>query len=167
MKPVSVHTIIYNFISANEIRLVSSFVVISVISNFLLVRLFILFFGALDMGSPFFLEMDMSAQFIWTVVYGPIIETVIFHLILIELFLYIFKSTKYGYLFSVMITAILFSMSHYYSLHYIVITFFLGIILGTAYIVAKTRDMLACLVVFLIHAIYNGISLILYGLTNN
>lgn len=166
MKPASVQTIIYNFICANEIRLVASFVFLSVISDFLLIRLFILFFGPLDMGSPFFLEMDMYSQFIWTVVYGPIIETVIFHLILIELFLYIFKRSKYGNHFSVIITAILFSMTHYYSIHYIVITLFFGIILGTAYIIAKTRNMLPFLVVFFIHAIYNGISLIVFGLTN-
>ncbi len=66
----------------------------------------------------------------------------------------------------ILISAFFFGLSHHYSIEYIIITFVSGIILSSAYMVAKNRKMLPFVVVYFIHALFNLISLIEFGYKN-
>jgi len=155
-----------DFATRTELRIVTTFTFLLLISDRILYYLLLLFTGSVDLGTPFYFDLNIIDQLFLTVIIGPIFETVIFHFILIELLLYLFRRNQFCNYFVIIISALLFSASHYYSFDYLIIAFTGGVILSTAYIVAKFRNMLPFAIVFLIHVTYNLISLLYYGLKN-
>jgi uncharacterized protein len=151
---------IYNLITLttrNAFMLILTFVLLLIISDRIITGVLSLI-GNLDMGSPFYFDIGLLEQFFLAVIFTPIVETIIFHFMLLELLLFLFKNAKYKEYWVVLISAIPFSLSHFYSTHYIIYSFFAGIILSTAYLVARKKEMLPFAVVFIIHACYNLIS---------
>lgn len=100
------------------------------------------------------------SMFIRGIVLAPIIETLLFQLIPIELLLLGFLNyTKKQYpLLVIIISALLFGLSHYYSIGYIVLTFFIGLYLAALYFVFRRRSNSighAYLMTAFFHLLYN------------
>ncbi|MGF1587044.1 MAG: type II CAAX prenyl endopeptidase Rce1 family protein [Bacteroidales bacterium] len=150
----------YNIITSitrNPFLLILTFILLLVISNTIITGVLFLI-GQLDAGPQFYHELNFAEQIFWGVVFGPIVETIIFHFLLMELLLFIFKKTKNQEYWVVLISAIIFSLIHYYSIQYRIYSFFAGIIFSSAYLVARKNKMLPFAVVFIIHSVYNLIS---------
>jgi len=77
--------------------------------------------------------------FFLTVVFSPIVETLIFQFIVIEVVLYVFNKFKWknSILISIGISGLAFGLSHSYNIYYIIVTFIIGVLYAFYYVVAK------------------------------
>lgn len=151
---------IYNMfalLTRNAFLFILTFVLLLIISDIIITGVLFLI-GKLDAGVQFFHDLDLIEQIFWGVIFGPIVETIIFHFLLLELLLHMFKKTKHKEYWVILISAIPFSLIHYYSIQYKIYSFFAGIIFSSAYITARKKNMLPVAVVFMIHALYNLIA---------
>jgi membrane protease YdiL (CAAX protease family) len=98
-----------------------------------------------------------TEKFFVAVLVGPFIETLLFQDMLIK---FILKKRANARLLSCLVSAILFALLHYYSWQYILKTFFSGLFFGSLYLIITHKRQNPLLVVFIAHAIYNGIGLI-------
>jgi hypothetical protein len=154
---------LFEKLTSTAIGLIFIFSLILLGTERVITKLIVVINGTINYGAPLFLEESLIDQFIWTVILGPLFETIIFHFILMEILIHIFNKVAYGNWWVVSISAIIFGLSHYYSIDYIIIAVSGGVVLSIAYIVARKRNMIAFLVVFAIHAILNFISWSFYG----
>lgn len=157
---------LFTIVTSNEFKMVVTFTLLLIVVKRIIIGLIMFMFGSINMGNPFFWDLSLSEQFVLAVIIGPIIETLIFHFVLIELLLYLLKKTIYRNYFVIVISAFLFSMVHYYSFSYLILSFFVGIIFSSAYIVAVKRGMLPFAIVFLIHSFSNFLSFLYLVLRN-
>ena len=88
----------------------------------------------------------------------PLIETLVFQWIPIK---FIHRFLKWSSLKIILASAILFSLSHCYSLAYIMHSFIIGIILADAFILQEEIRGSPFLVVSIIHGLRNTISLVI------
>ena len=154
---------IYEWAINSEVKLILTFSFILILVERISVKLIIFFSGSINLGKPEYLDLGLTDQFFWTVLLVPAAESFIFHFILIEIFLYLFKMNRLKNYLAISFSALLFSLFHFYSIDYMIIAFFCGLILSSCYIVAKQRDMLAFIIVLIVHSFYNLISLAIYG----
>lgn len=112
-----------------------------------------------------YLEIDylknkgLSYIFIATVLIAPVLETLIFQYGIIELSLRLKNKNKI--LYAILASAILFSLSHYYNIFYILSSFILGLAFATFYIIAKIRkDINPFYLLFSIHCLINFVAFI-------
>lgn len=157
---------LFSAATSNEIRMIVTFTLFLIVVKRIIIGFTILIFGSINMGDPFFWEISLFEQFVLAVIIGPIIETLIFHLILIEILLHLFRKAFYRYHFVIIISAALFSFMHYYSVSYLILSFFAGVVFSTAYIVAMKRGMLPFAIVFVIHSFSNLLSFLYLALRN-
>lgn len=101
-------------------------------------------------------------QILLTVFIVPIIETIIFQLLIIEAIRKIIKRPKNNICLALLLSSTAFALNHTYSLSYFVITFLGGLTLAFAYYLARYRRENAFLMAFLIHSLYN-LSTIVYN----
>jgi len=97
------------------------------------------------------------------VIVVPLIETLLFQSLIIEIICRIIKRPRKNICIAVMVSALAFALNHTYSLGYIIMTFFWGIIFAIAYYLGRYRKESAIILVFLIHSFYN-LSSSLYNL---
>ncbi|WP_026895490.1 CPBP family intramembrane glutamic endopeptidase [Clostridiisalibacter paucivorans] len=107
---------------------------------------------------------SLLAQFITVSIVAPIIETLIFQYGVIEILSSInyFKGKN---IIIVIVSALIFGISHSYSVLYIFFGFIIGLLLAYSYILYKKKDFSAFGVVFWIHCIRNFISFMLRYVT--
>lgn len=106
----------------------------------------------------FFKNKNLFYIFIITVVIGPLIETLIFQLGIIEIVLY-FKKTKIFEYLAILISSLFFGLTHNYNIYYLIFGTIIGFLFAIIYLVAKKRkDMNPFIVVCLGHAIINLIA---------
>jgi membrane protease YdiL (CAAX protease family) len=86
------------------------------------------------------------------VIFGPVLETLLFQVGIISLVKRILPKLP---IVSVIVSAFLFGLSHFYSGIYIYYTFIIGLFLATLYFIASKRGFNPFLVVFSVHAINN------------
>lgn len=86
---------------------------------------------------------------------APAIETIIFHFLLLEFLLFVFKRIKYKYFPVIIISAIIFSLSHRLEVKYLLNSFFGGIVLSGSYLIAKNRFNIPVAIPFCIHSLFN------------
>lgn len=114
--------------------------------------------GEDTLNIDFFNDKSLLYIFIFTVIVGPIIETLIFQFGIIELIL-LLKKNKFFEILAILISSIIFGLTHNYNVYYIIFGVFIGIIFGIIYIVAKRRkDMNAFTIVLIAHAFTNLIA---------
>ena len=90
----------------------------------------------------------------------PILETLLFqHLVFIILKKFILDEKSFAITY-LTISSLLFALSHYYSLFYIILTFFLGIILTYSYYISHYRKESAFWTTAIIHGSYNTLLII-------
>lgn len=100
-------------------------------------------------------------EFFTAVIVAPLVETLIFQFLVIE-FLYL---TKIGKRKIVVLSAIIFSLTHYYSIGYILYAFSMGVIFSYSYVIRKNATQ-AFLTVYAIHLLRNvlAFSLRIFGI---
>ncbi|WP_411683022.1 type II CAAX prenyl endopeptidase Rce1 family protein [Clostridium thailandense] len=91
---------------------------------------------------------------------SPILETAIFQYAIIE-FLSSISILREKNILIIIISAILFGLSHSYSYVYVFYGFIMGLLLSYSYLTYKNKSFSAFWVVFLIHCIKNIISIVL------
>lgn len=142
------------------------FIIIMVLLTFLIIVPFLPLFYLYEnhigeKGGPIDLE---TGTLLYKVMVGsilaPIIETLIFQYVVIEI-LNAVKILKEKNIAIVIISAVLFGISHSYSYLYIFYAFIIGLLLAYSYLVYKKKKFSAFWVVFWIHCIRNTISTIL------
>lgn len=89
------------------------------------------------------------------VIIGPLFETLLFQEICISAIRALMHRPKHNLYLSVIISASLFSITHTYSVYYILYSFVSGLIFALAYYVAIYRRQSAFFTIFLIHSIWN------------
>jgi len=85
----------------------------------------------------------------------PLIETLLFQSLVIEIICRIIKRPRNNILLAVLVSSLAFALNHTYSLYYVIFTFFVGIIYALAYYLGRYRKESAIILVFLIHSLYN------------
>ncbi len=146
------------------------------------VYLFILIFFCLSiiLGviTAFLPEPDLTGGFTtdsivldWliTVIAVPLIETLLFQTLIIEIICKLIKRPRKSIWIAVIVSSSAFALNHTYSTAYIIITFLGGFILALAYYLGRYRKENAVLLVFIIHSLYNLSSTLynfcIYGLS--
>jgi hypothetical protein len=97
---------------------------------------------------------DLEKFFI-SVVFAPILETVILQYYPIKI---LEKLNLKSEFFKIVLPSLLFGLCHFYSLIYVVMTFFSALILNTFYLKSRSRSSWYFVLTALLHAMYN-----LYG----
>lgn len=134
----------------------------------------IFFFPSVLLGAitTFLPEPDMTGSLttdsvvldlIIAVIVAPLIETLLFQSLIIEIICRIIKRPRKNICTAVMISSLAFALNHTYSLYYFIITLGAGMILALAYYLGRYRKENAIILVFLIHSFYN-LSSSLYNL---
>lgn len=95
----------------------------------------------------------IAIQFLTAVILAPIIETLLFQVLIIETL----RSFKVGDIYSVLISSLLFALSHSYNTTYIFVAFIPGVIFALYYIgLKRSRDwFVSAFFVFAVHSLYN------------
>jgi len=112
---------------------------------------------------------DTANKFVIAVLFAPLIETLIFQFLVIELVLFLLKRAKhsYGEFFSILVSSFLFSMTHSYSNYYILYAFISGFIYAYFYLFARKRNgMNGYLTVAFVHSFSNFTGFIFEILTS-
>ncbi len=105
--------------------------------------------------------------FFMTNILIPLLETLIFQTLVIKgVFFLLKKKNTIKVITAITISAILFSINHLFSLLYLLLTFFIGLVLANVYIIMVKRRHYPTLITFLIHALYNT-TLFFYGILIN
>ena len=101
-------------------------------------------------------HFEKLGQFFLSVALGPLFETFVFQFSIIQIVRLLIKKAKWAMLISVPLSALLFSLNHYYFPAYMVATFLTGLIYAFAYYIARyRRDLPAFLVVAILHSFWN------------
>lgn len=100
-----------------------------------------------------------NTSLVLIVVAGPIIETFLFQMAPIIL---LQKLTSLPKSLIIVISAVIFGATHYYSVSYIVITFFIGLTYAYSYVVFQRRSGLAFWVTASVHSLHNCLAVVLY-----
>jgi len=89
------------------------------------------------------------------VIAAPLIETLLFQSLIIEIICRIIKRPRNNILLAVLVSSLAFALNHTYSIIYVVFTFFVGIIYAFAYYLGRYRKESAIILVFLLHSLDN------------
>lgn len=111
-----------------------------------------------NIGGPSnIINLSISNQLLFLVIIGPLFETFLFqHLVII-----FFNKIINNHIIITIISAILFGLSHYYSIFYMFYSFILGILLAYSYIIYfKYKKQSPFITVFIIHLLRNLIAFI-------
>ena len=127
------------------------------------------FFNPELLSNTFFDEMSLAGKFFLVAIIGPLFETFFFQFLIIESVFYmaIKFNIPYRELYAIVISSILFGLSHNYNTYYVINSFIAGVLLAVVYIVVKERKFLSAFVsVFFIHAFTNIAGFIFEYLTS-
>lgn len=89
------------------------------------------------------------------VIVAPLIETLIFQALIIEIICKIIKRPRKNILIAVVASSLAFALNHTYSIGYVIFAFLVGIIYALAYYLGRYRKEGAVTLVFTLHAMYN------------
>jgi hypothetical protein len=102
------------------------------------------------------LQNERISFFILVIIVGPLFETTIFQFLIIKLIHKgLMKLKVKSMLIPILVSSILFGISHCYNMDYMIIGFFIGLIFATAFAISLKRRENAIIIVFFIHALVN------------
>ena len=101
-------------------------------------------------GSAPLFNGGMAIKVIELMILAPLIETIIFQYLIFEILKH---RVKKGYI--ILISAVLFGLSHFYSWEYVLNTFIIGLVLAFAYGSWKNIKIHPLIVVFFVHMFYD------------
>ncbi len=103
-------------------------------------------------------ELGLTGIFVIAVFLAPIIETLIYQIVIIEgcrYFLRKFISLRFICAFSIMISSFAFAFDHTYSVYYFIGALCTGIVFAVVYIISKYRKEPAFIFPLFLHAFWN------------
>jgi membrane protease YdiL (CAAX protease family) len=101
-------------------------------------------------------ELGAIKLFIIATLFAPIIETLFFQTFIIHLIKSILKKIRYNrFYIPILVSGLLFGLSHLYSLHYMISGVFMGLIFAFTYKVFMNRKENSFVVVAGIHSVAN------------
>lgn len=111
-------------------------------------------------------DFSLLEEIFALIVIGPAIETVVFQFLILEFVIFLFKSNKYKYLISIIISSFAFSSIHNIDFFLTVIAFISGLIYSSCYI--KIRQLngsrfMATTLIYAVHSLYNLQEFLRYG----
>lgn len=110
-----------------------------------------------DMTGSFSTE-SIVLDFLIVVIVVPLLETLLFQSLIIEIICKIIKRPRKNMYFAVIASSLAFAFNHTYSLSYFIITLGAGIILALVYYIGRYRKEGPIILVFILHAMYNLLS---------
>jgi len=140
---------------------------------YLFILIFLLPSVVLGAITTFLPEPDMTGSFttdiivldlLIAVIVVPIIETLLFQSLIIEVICKIIKRPRRNIYIAVIASSLAFALNHTYSLSYVIFAFFVGIIYALAYYLGRYRKEGAIILVFILHATDN-LSASLYNMS--
>lgn len=140
------------YLASNPYRLI---IIMPLLFMIIHILIFYVFGGLASSDEISCLYDNMAERIIIMGIIGPAIETIIFHFLLMELLLFIFIKSTNRYLFVIIISSLIFAITHDLQIHSLISAFIGGILLSSSYIIAKVKNMIPVLVVFFIHALAN------------
>ncbi len=146
---------VFGYLTGNSFLLIFFMTLLNILRNLVISFIFRGLCSAESSDNKSINDLSFEKLIIVVVIIGPVLETIIFHFLLLELLLYIFSKNSYRFFIVVVISSLLFSLTHNFSAYYLITTFLGGIIYSTSYIIAKNKNMIPFFVVFLIHSISN------------
>ena len=105
-------------------------------------------------------NLNLSIQILLIIFLGPLIETLFFQYGIIKLLRWIVSDPDKNFYPAIFLSAVAFGVGHNYNKYYLIFGFLSGLLLAVAFYVAIYRKEPAFLTIFLIHSIWNSISLI-------
>ncbi|MBS2209825.1 CPBP family intramembrane metalloprotease [Carboxylicivirga mesophila] len=102
--------------------------------------------------------MSDSKKVVFGIFFGPWLETVIYQSLIIGGICFFIKRPRYNFILSIGLSSILFGLSHWFSVYYIIWATVGGVFMGVAYYAARYRTNWAFMPVFIIHATWNSIA---------
>jgi len=114
-----------------------------------------------EMAEPITSESILN-QILLTVFLAPVIEALLFQVLIIDAVRKIIKRPKKNFCLALLLSSTAFALNHTYSLSYIAFTFFGGLELALAYYLGRYRRENAVIIVVLNHSLYN-LSVVLYN----
>ena len=146
---------INNFFSqTNQYILISIFVAFNLVVSFFLSIISKIIYGN-SFTNNIHKFQNLNEEFILVVLVSPLIETIIFQLIIIEI-LY----DKCRKVLICVLSALIFASTHLYNLLYFIFAFIMGLAFAYLYILGKKKEK-GIKFVYLSHLIYNLIAFIL------
>jgi len=103
-------------------------------------------------GTNLINNLNLPKMLFLGVLFIPIIETAIFQIGIIKLFLLIFP--KYT-IISIVASATFFSFAHSYSVYYIIYMFLIGVVLASLFFIANKKKINPFWTIFSVHALHN------------
>lgn len=146
----------YFFKGLNKYLFIALCIIGAILFDFVSTKI-ILFFSEdkTSLTIPFPEEDSLLFIFTLVVILGPLVETLIFQFGIIELFLLINKSHLVKAI-ALLVSSVLFGLSHSYSLQYIIHTSIFGFLFSSCYLLAKERkDIHPFMLTFLAHSSSN------------
>lgn len=143
-------------LSINTVYLVALFVALGILMNY--------FFSILPFTESsdvvevnnFKEELGPIGYPILLLVVAPLVETLIFKTLVINLSSHLLKRANvYSKKTPVLISAVLFALIHTYNLTYVIVTFFAGLLFATLYVIMQKRKENAFLGVSVAHSSHN------------
>lgn len=101
-------------------------------------------------------------SFIMSVIIGPLFETLIYQLLIIEVTQLIIKNNRIAFIISILISTFAFALGHTYTFYYFILALYVGALLAIAYYVAREKKNNPLFFVFALHSINNLIAYILH-----
>ncbi|MCF8018514.1 MAG: CPBP family intramembrane metalloprotease [Vallitaleaceae bacterium] len=137
----------------------AKFILIMTLISFLIVVPLDLmaFFINIDMNGPDFYETPIVLSFLSLGIIVPIFETLIFQFLIIR-FLKKFIFFKNRIYITILISAVLFGLSHTYSIAYVFFAFIIGLLLAYAFVIYEDKKASAFWVTMAIHGLRNILS---------
>jgi hypothetical protein len=114
--------------------------------------LLIVNYADIQTGGIDFKDKSVIVILFIAVIFGPLLETLIFQTLIIYLVKKILPKFE---LIAILISGILFGLGHFYSGAYVVYTTIIGFVLAFVYIFSLKKGFNAFFVVFAIHALHN------------
>ena len=135
------------------------FVLIAIVGNLILSVLLSLIAGFLSeeaLDISFFKDQSLIVIFLISVVFAPIFETLVFQYVIIEGVYFLMKMNKKSFLIGIVLSSILFGLSHFYNWIYVFLATIQGISFALVYNVAKKRkDMSPFIITWVTHIFLN------------
>ncbi len=143
----------------------STFIIVCVSTNILLsfgLSYLAELFNVNSFGLVSFDKWPPLGIFIVSVIIAPLFETLIYQYSVIEGALFILKKRNYANVLAILLSGLLFGVSHPYSISYLAIATIMGWSFAIFYVVAKSRkDISPFLLILVVHMVLNTIAFVI------
>lgn len=108
-------------------------------------------------------QASFLGKIILASIIGPLIETLIFQHLIIEI-IYKIPKIKNTNFIAIIISSLSFALTHSYNITYIIYTFIIGLLLAYAFVIYREKSFSSFWIVTLIHSLRNTITTLLIAL---